>query len=136
VSRMTSPTPTRTGGLRPVTLTLRGGRDNGPVGECAVRLVLTSPDTDPTPGAWAITHTLGSPAGGTHTEVVFTDEAPDAPLPVTERVLDDVVRQVADLLYARSWAFHYRPDQVAGSVLRHGSILRERVEVSAVEVWS
>lgn len=133
---MTPPTPTALGGLRPVTLHITDYRQRDTeaevIGSCAVRLVLTAPGQDTDPEAWAITHTLGSPAGGTHTEVAFDASAAELP----ERVVDDLVRQVGNLLYARSWAFHYRPDQVPDSVLRHGSLLRERVETSAVEVWS
>lgn len=131
---MTTPTPAA---LRAVTLTLTGP-DGEPIGECAVRLVLPlrridNPNEAVDLTAWAITHALGSPAGGTHTEVAFVDDT-TADLPT--RVVDEVVRQVANLMYARSWAFHYLPERVADGVLAHGSILRERVEVSSVEVWT
>lgn len=119
---------------RPVTVHLRNAADEV-VGEAAVALVIgLDPDRpDTTGGCWAVTHQLGTPAGGTHTEVTFVDDT-TAELP--ERTVDDLVRQVTLAVYGRRWAFHYRPEQVADSVLRHGSRLRERIEVSAVEVWA
>lgn len=134
-----SSTPTAPGGLRPVTVTLTGGPFDEPVGSCVARLVLTFPGQATDPAAWAITHALGTPAGGTHTEVAFVDGTLASVVPTShrvERIAEDLVRQVADLLYGRTWAFHYRPERVAQSVLRYGSLLRERVEVTDIEVWS
>jgi hypothetical protein len=127
-----SSTPPTPGGLRPITVTLTGGPFDEPIGSCAARLVLTAPGQATDPAAWAITHALGTPAGGTHTEVAFLGDTAEHPA----RVLDEVVRQVGNALYARLWAFLYLPELVPDRVLRHGSILRERVEVTAVEVWS
>jgi hypothetical protein len=128
---MTAPTPTALDRLRPVTLQLRNAADEV-IGSFAARVLPAGPGISS--GAWAITHTLGSPAGGMHTFVSFVDgtlaELED------ERIIDDIVRQVANELYARTWAFHYRPERVVDSVLAYGSVLRERVEVSAVEVWT
>lgn len=139
---MITPTPRAPGGLRPHTLPILAHTPDGPepIGDCAIRLVLPLRSVDsPDPvdlNAWTITHPLGSVAGGTHTEVVFVDETPTAPLPVAEHVLDAIVRQIAGEVYGPGrWAFHYRPDQYAGSVLAHGSFLRERVEVSEVNLW-
>lgn len=145
---MTPPTPTAPGGLRPITLTITNYRQRDAeadaIGSCAVRLVLPLRNLDDGLAAydltaWTITHALGSPAGGTHTEVAFVDDSLASVVPTehaVERFADDLVRQVANLMYGRTWAFHYRPEQYAESVLRHGSLLRERVEVSAVEVWT
>jgi hypothetical protein len=127
-----SSTPTAPGGLRPVTVTLTGGPFDEPIGSCAVRLVLTSPGQATDPAAWAITHALGTPAGGTHTEVVFVDGEPNLPT----RITHGIVALIATLLYGRAWAFHYLPESVPDSVLRYGSLLRERVEVTDIEVWS
>jgi hypothetical protein len=80
----------------------------------------------------AITHPLGMPAGGTHTEVAFVD---DTSTELPERLVDDLVRQIGNRMYPGSWAFHYRPNRVPDAVLQYGSLLRERIEVSAVEVW-
>jgi hypothetical protein len=141
-----SSTPTAPGGLRPVTLTIPGRRQDrhdDPLGSFGARLVLPLRTVDspaaPDLNAWTITHALGSPAGGTHTEVVFVDDSLASAVPTgeyVEGIADAIVRAVADELYARRWAFHYRPEQYVESVLRHGSLLRERVEVSAVEVWA
>lgn len=128
---MTStPTPTTP---RPITEHLRDFTSDGPepIGEMTLRLVLVDADADPTPGAWAITHQIGSVANGTHTEVAFVDDT-TAVLP--ERLVDDMVRQIAGLVYPGRWAFHYRPQEVAGSVLAYGTRVRERIEVSAVQV--
>jgi hypothetical protein len=137
---MTSPTPTA---LRAVTLHLSNPAGEV-IGEFAARLV-PNPGQTTDPGAFAITHGLGSLAGGTHTEVVFVDGTlgrrdldGDGSFrdPERDALAEEVVRTVAVDLYARRWAFTYRPEQVADSVLRYGSLLRERVEVSAVEVWA
>jgi hypothetical protein len=138
-----TPTPTAPGGLRPHTLHLLRDTPAGPepIGTAAIRLVLPlrrvdAPNEAVDANAWAITHPLGGIAGGTYTEVAFVDETPDAPLPVAEHVLDSIVRQLAVEVYGPGrWAFHYRPDQVPASVLAHGILLRERVEVSEVELW-
>jgi hypothetical protein len=63
------------------------------------------------------------------------DHAPARAAELPERLVDDLVRQIANRMYPSVWAFHYRPERVPDSVLRHGSQLRERVEVSEVEVW-
>jgi hypothetical protein len=133
-----SSTPAAPGGTRPITVTLTGGPFDEPIGSCAAHLVLTCPGQATDPAAWAITHALGSPAGGTHTEVVFVDDTLVAAVTSRglDRLADDLVRQVADALYGRTWAFHYRPDRVEDSVLRYGSLLRERVEITDIEVWS
>lgn len=125
---MTTPTPTRT--PHPITMHLRDEQTNLVAGSCAVRLVLVDDRTASTPGAWAITHTLGSIANGTYTEVVFVDGEPEP-----TRVADSIVRQVANAVYPHAWAFHYLPERVADAVLAHGCALRERIEVSEVEVW-
>jgi hypothetical protein len=133
VPGVNTPTPTAP---HPITEYLLGRTPDGPepIGSFAIRLVLTSPDAGADPAAWAITHPLGSPANSTYTEVVFVDEA-GAELP--ERLADDLVRQVAATVYGPGrWAFHYRPEEVPRAVLAHGTLLRERVEVSAVEVWT
>ncbi len=122
-------------GLHPITHHLDNAAGEV-IGGCAMRLVLPLRNVDhPDPvdlTAWAITHQLGSVAGGTHTEVAFVD---DTATGLPERRLDDLVRQVATAVYGNRWAFHYRPEQVADSVLRHGSRLRERIEVTGIEVW-
>jgi hypothetical protein len=137
---MITPTPRPPGGLRDHTLPILGSTPDGPepIGDCAIRLVLPLRNVDdPIPvdlNAWAITHPLGSVAGGTYTEVAFVDTSADQQ---PEHILDAIVRQLAGEVYGPGrWAFHYRPDQVPDAVLRHGLILRERVEVSAVEVWT
>jgi hypothetical protein len=136
-----APTPTE---LHPVTLYLRDFAGEV-IGEFAARLVPGNRTQSIMSGTWAITHALGSLAGGTHTEVAFVDGSAGARDldgdgsfrdPEREALREEVVRLVAVALYARSWAFTYRPEQVENSVLRYGSILRERVEVSAVEVYS
>lgn len=152
---MTPPTPTAPGGLRPHTLHLLAHTPTGPepIGSCAIRLVLPlrrveNPNEGVDLNAWTITHPLGSVAGGTHTEVAFVDyphggllveDAEGAPYDEQrqEAIADSIVRQVAVEVYGPGrWAFHYRPGQYADSVLAHGSILRERVEVSEVELWT
>lgn len=137
---MTPPTPTRAGGLREHTFPILGHTPDGPepIGECAIRLALPLRNVDSPPpvdlNAWTITHPLGSIAGGTYTEVAFVD---DTAAGQPEHLLDEVVRQLAGEVYGPGrWAFHYRPDQYAERVLAHGTILRERVEVSSIEVWT
>lgn len=117
---------------RPVTVHLRD-QLGGVIGEAAVALVIGLDPDQPAPGAWAITHQLGSPAGGTHTEVVLAD---DTATGLPEHLADDLVRKIAGDLYGRAWAFHYRPEQVPEQVLKYGSRVRERVEVTAVKVWT
>jgi len=136
---MTLPTPPAPGGLRWHTLHVLRSTPTGPepIGSCAIRLVLPSRSVDsPEPvdlNAWTITHPLGTVAGGTHSEVAFVD---DTFAEQPEHVLDDLVRQVAVEVYGPGrWAFHYRPGQYADAVLAYGSILRERVEVSSIEVY-
>jgi hypothetical protein len=136
-----APTPTA---LRAVTLYLHNSADEV-IGEFAARLVLGNRTESLMWGTWAITHALGSLAGGTHTEVAFADGSAgtrdldgDGSFrdPEREALAEEVVRTVANALYPRLWAFTYRPEQVENSVLRHGSLLRERVEVSAVQVYA
>lgn len=118
-------------------------RHDDPLGSFGARLVLPLRNLDDglascDLNAWTITHALGSPAGGTHSEVAFVDDSLASAVPTgeyVEGIADAIVRAVADELYARRWAFHYRPEQYAESVLRYGSLLRERIEVSGVEVW-
>jgi hypothetical protein len=86
------------------------------------------------PGSWFITHPLGKPAGNTYTEVIITPAVQAEEHP--EHVIDAVVRRVADELYGRAWAFHYRPEQYADSIERWGMTRRERVAVTSVEVWT
>lgn len=129
---MTTPTPTAP---RAITEHLLGHTPDGPepIGTMTLRLVLTAPGQNTDPGAWVITHPLGNLAGGTHTEVVFVDDT-TADLPT--RIVDELVRQVAGIVYGPGrWAFHYLPEVVPDRVLRHGSLLRERIEVSTVELW-
>jgi hypothetical protein len=150
---MTPPTPTRPGGLREHTLPILRHTPDGPepIGECAIRLVLPLRTVDgPQPvdlNAWTITHPLGSVAGGTHTEVAFVDyphgllveDEDGAPYDEQrqEALADSIVRQVAGDVYGPGrWAFHYRPGQYVDAVLAYGSHLRERVEVSSIEVWA
>jgi hypothetical protein len=133
--------------LRAHTLHILAQTPDGPepIGSAAIRLVLTAPGQNADPGAWAITHPLGSIAGGTYTEVVFVDGTAgnrdtlvDGSFvdPEREALRDEIVRQVAVEVYGPGrWAFHYRPERVPDAVLVYGSLLRERVEVSAVEVW-
>jgi hypothetical protein len=142
-----TPTPTAPS-CRCITEHLIGDTADGrdAIGTFSLRLVLTTPGQTTDPGAWAITHPLGSVAGGTHTEVVFVDGTlgrrdtlGDGSFvdPERDRLADEVVRQIASIVYGPGrWAFHYRPERVADAVLRHGSSLRERVEVSSVEVWA
>lgn len=138
---MTHPTPTT---RRTITLHLYRNNDTsfGLIGEFAATLV-PNPDSH-MGGSYAITHALGSLAGGTHTEVAFVDGTcgrrdldGDGSFrdPERDAIAEQIVRAVANALYAGTWAFHYRPEQVEESVLRYGSVLRERVEVSAVELW-
>ena len=101
-----------------------------PAGEVASSL-------PPHPSSWFITHALGGPANGTYTEVSFVevDLAPLVASPLyVESILDAVVRHLATELYGRAWAFHYRPEQYADSIARHGTIRRERVLVEGIEV--
>lgn len=134
-----TPTPPA---LRAITLHLRNSADEV-IGEFAARLVPNP--TGPTGGSSVITHGLGTLAGNTHTEVSFVDGSAGARDldgdgsfrdPEREALREEVVRAVAGDLYSRRWAFTYRPEEVEESVLRYGSILRERVEVSAVEVYA
>jgi hypothetical protein len=137
---MTLPTPTA---LRAVTLHLRD-TSGEVIGEFAAHLVPNP--TGPMSGTHAITHGLGSIAGGTHTEVAFVDGScgnrdltGDGSFrdPQREALRESIVRQVADDLYgAGHYAFTYQPAQVEESVLRYGYTVRERVEVSSVEVWA
>jgi hypothetical protein len=89
------------------------------------------------PGSWFLTHGLGKPAALTYTEVAFSAEAlidPDGK-PWPEHVLDRAVLEVAGQLYGRAYAFHYRPDQYADAIERHGLRRRERVIVTSIEVY-
>lgn len=86
--------------------------------------------TPPEPGSWFITHLLGGPAAGTYTEVQFDGTQLD------DRVLEQVVREVAGQLYGIAYAFTYRPEQYFDAIARHGLRLRERVLVEGIEVWS
>ncbi len=97
-----------------------------PAGEVASSL-------PPHPSSWFITHALGGPANGTYTEVMIEPDAGDA-APLPEHIVDAVVRHLATELYGRAWAFHYRPEQYADSIARHGTIRRERVLVEGIEV--
>jgi hypothetical protein len=83
------------------------------------------------PGSWFITFGLGKPAAGTYTEVVLAPAVNDQP----EHVVDEAVRSVARDLYGTAWAFHYRPDQYADAIERHGMKRRERVAITELEVW-
>jgi hypothetical protein len=136
-----TPTPTA---LRPVTLHLRDSAGEV-IGSFAARLIPGNRTESLMSGTWAITHALGSPAGGTHTEVAFVDGTcgtrdldGDGSFrdPERDAIAEQIVRAVANALYSGTWAFTYRPEQVEDHVLRYGSILRERVEVTAVEVWA
>jgi hypothetical protein len=138
------PTPTKP---HAVTLHLRDDQTGQVIGSCSIRLVLVddhNPATDTFPGFWAITHTLGSVANGTYTEVAFVDGTlgrrdldGDGSFrdPVRDEQADRLVRQIANTVYPQAWAFHYRPERVADAVLAHRLRLRERIEVSEVEVW-
>lgn len=113
-----------------------------PIGSAEARLVVRAgPTPRPGPLVWAITHGLGTVAGGTHTEVSIDPGAVD-PLQThldrdrIARLLDDLVRSVAREAYGTRWSFHYRPDEVDASVLAFGSKVRERIEVTAIELWS
>lgn len=95
----------------------------------------TGPDWS---GSWFITHGLGKPAAGTYTEVAFTIEEPSdsqEQIVQDERVLEEVVRQVATQLYGTAWAFTYRPDQYEDAIARWGLRRRERVIVTSIEVY-
>lgn len=96
-----------------------------------------APDAADLPGSWYITHGLGKPAENTYTEVAFEGTFVDedgAALP--EHVLDEAVRAVAGQLYGTAWAFHYRPDQAEESIHRYSLRRRERVLITALEVWT
>lgn len=83
-------------------------------------------------GSWFVTFGSGKPAQGTYTEVAFVgfDRAQ------TERVLEEVVRRAALDLYGTAWAFTYRPDQYEHAIAKYGLRRRERVIVTAIDVWS
>lgn len=85
-------------------------------------------------GSWYITHGLGRPAAGTYTEIAFvTDvQVTDHPDPV----LEEVVRRVAVDLYETAWAYVYSPDQYEDAIARWALRRRERVIVTAIDVWS
>lgn len=88
-------------------------------------------------GSWFITHGLGKPAAGTYTEVAIGDNARIDPegQPWPEAILDAAVIQVAEQLYGRAWAFHYRPEQAQDAIYRHGMRRRERVIITSLEAW-
>lgn len=93
----------------------------------------------PEPNSWFITHPLGKPAGGTYTEVTFTDAALnglDRDHARTPAVLEQVVREVAAELYGTAWAFIYGPEQHPDAIARFESPRREHVLVELVEVFS
>ena len=94
--------------------------------------------TPPEPGSWFITHPLGQPAGGTYTEVRLPDEVLTALVHATplrvDTVLERAVHEVAGQLYGTAYAFTYRPDQYAEAIERFGLRLRERVEITTLEV--
>jgi hypothetical protein len=138
---MRTPTPTKP---HPVTLHLTDDQTGQVVGSCSIRLVLVDDHTARTYGTWAITHTLGSIANGTYTEVMFADGTlgrrdldGDGSFrdPERDEQADRLVRQIANAAYPHAWAFHYRPERVADAVTAHGLLLRERIEVSEVELW-
>jgi hypothetical protein len=98
--------------------------------------------------SWTVTFGLGGPAAGTYTEVRFPAAVLDAeggarefvagaadPAYELERLLDDLVRRVAEETYGRSWAFHYRPEQYEQSVARWNTRRREVVVVERLEVY-
>jgi hypothetical protein len=85
------------------------------------------------PGSWFITFGLGKPAGSTYTEVVLAPEVRAAGHP--ERVVDEAVRAVAAELYGTAYAFTYRPEQYTDSIEKYGMKRRERVAITALEIW-
>jgi hypothetical protein len=126
-----SPTPPPVRAPRAVTLYAPFGRR---IVEYAARLQPAgevASSLPPHPSSWFVTHAFGTPAGGTYTEVLINDDSSAA---AVESVLDAIVRHLAEELYPRLWAFHYRPDQYADSIERHGLIRRERVLVEGIEV--
>ena len=94
--------------------------------------------------SWYVTHPLGKPAGGTYSELGFTQSAVDsvtfsdhvAPRGALEAraVFDELVRRIVVDLYGTAWAFHYPPDKFADAIERHGMRRRELVIVTYVDV--
>jgi hypothetical protein len=94
--------------------------------------------------SWYVTHPLGKPAGGTYSELAFTQAALDsvtysdhvAPRGRLEAraVFDELVRRIVVDLYGSAWAFTYPPEQFADAIERHGMRRRELVIVTYVDV--
>jgi hypothetical protein len=87
----------------------------------------------PHPSSWFVTHALGTPAGGTYTEVLIAHPIHGVSA-LPEHVLDAVVRHLAEQVYGRTWAFHYHPDRYADAIERYGLLRRERILVEGIEV--
>lgn len=85
------------------------------------------------PGSWYITHGFGKPAAGTYTEVALAPDVLAAEHP--ERTLEAAVRQIATELYGTAWAFLYPPEEYADAITRWDLRRRERVIITALEVW-
>jgi hypothetical protein len=88
-------------------------------------------DTSIPPSSWFITHQLGGPAAGMYTEVRMPDSDH-----IPDQTKSEIVRRVADELYGRQWAFHYRPYQYESSIEKYGLTRREVIVVTDIEVWS
>lgn len=86
----------------------------------------------PLTGSWFITHGIGTPAGGTFTEVAIDPAVlGDAPRDIARAALEQTVRELAVQLYGDSWAFTYDPQHPPAEPNR-----RELVVVTWVEVLS
>jgi hypothetical protein len=92
------------------------------------------PGGGPASTLWAITHGLGTPAAGTFTAVRVPDFTPDGD-PLPDAAKEAAVRQVAESLYGRAYAFIYSPARIEEGVYRHNLRGREHVTITAVEVW-
>lgn len=83
------------------------------------------------PGSWIVTHTLGGPAAGTFTEVVFVTDGTLGADHMNPDVLDVLVHEVALQLYGRHFAFVYPSAEKAG-VEEFGMQRRETVTVTDI----
>lgn len=82
---------------------------------------------------WSITFGLGGPAAGMFTAVAVH---PGVAAAEPEWVIDQFVREIAQMLYGTAWAFHYRPDQYSRSIAKYAMTLRELVVVTPAVVRS
>jgi len=103
-------------------------------------LAVRVPELEVDEGAlWYVTHGLGTPAGGTYTEVAFARHTPLAtgipPAEQSREVLEQVVRSSIRELYGNRWAFHYPPEEYGEAIGRWQLSLRERLVVTHIEWW-